>query len=616
MVYMQKCLINRGDGMMKNRKNYRVFYLIIRSISKYIQTAKQWVIFEHFIAVTSSISLIITILTTQQLFDLITNVGDKDSIYGEIVLSLGIMAISIIFQQVLQGVDRHLLGHVSYKNVGKQMSELMLKLSRVPAVNFENPDFLDKLDKTKRCIEYESFGYFASNCLRIITYYGVFFIFVAVYLYTLSPTLTFIVIISFIPAFLGQFFQVESFINLEEESAPLQRRLTYYRKAIISQENFKETRVLGAYTYFKNLFMETLVLLTDKLWKVQKKVIFIKVILSLGSLIGFTITTILLFKFTLDGEISIGSFIAIFGALSLIFSMADQIVSVYVSETRENIGKIETYFEILDMPEFSGEIEKIDISEGIVANKIYFSYQNNEKNVIKNVNLSISSGETIAIVGENGAGKSTLVRLLIGLYQVNKGRVTVGEKDITKIHPASIYREISGVFQNFMKYKMSLSENVSISDSNKKIDSNKIYMSLEKSNFNKNLDLDTMLSTEFGGIDLSGGEWQRVAIARALYKDHNIIVLDEPTSAIDPLEEERIYNEFKTLSKGKTTIFVTHRLASTKFADKIIVMENGEIVEIGTYDELIQKNGIYSKMWNSQASWYNRDEESYGKNRR
>ena len=247
----------------------------------------------------------------------------------------------------------------------------------------------------------------------------------------------------------------------------------------------------------------------------------------------------------------------------------------------------------------------VDLSNGIHFNNVSFSYPGSKYAALDNISVSISSGETIAIVGKNGAGKSTLVRLLAGLFEPDCGIVNIGGKDSKLTSHKSIQHCISAVFQNFQKYKMTLSENVTISRVIDNQNESKILRVLNESEFvHESLALDSMLSPEFGGIDLSIGQWQRIAIARGLFRENALIILDEPTSAIDPLEEIHIYKQFSEVIKNKCAVIVTHRLASTKLADKIIVMDNGAIVDVGTHNELLNRRGLYFEMWEAQASWY------------
>lgn len=594
--------------MKLKHKSYSILFVIIRSVQQYLKTSKLWALLEHSVSALNALLLFISVVVNQRLFDLIANIGHSQITSQQIALNLALVALVIISQQVIRGIDKYLLSYISYKNVGLFMAEFMAKLSRIAPIHFEDTDFLETIDKTKRCIEYEVLGYFSSNCVRLISYYGVFFISFGIYFFNLSPTLPLIIFISFIPAVIGHLMQIKVFMQLEEESAPLRRQVDYYKGAITSQQTFKETRTLGAYHYFINLFNQTLAALSKKRLDVERKIVITKASLALISFIGFGVATLMLFNSTVKEDMSIGTFVAVFAALSQIFSMAEEIVSVYVNEASESIGQITNYFKLLDMKEVSGHTGQIDLTKGISVDQMSFQYPNSHQTTLKNISLTLEHNSSIAIVGENGAGKSTLVRLLIGLYHPSKGNVFIGGLDTRTTHPTSLYQETSAVFQNFMRYKMTLFENVIMSDYRKNTSSDEIHSVLDDANFNNHsIQLDTMLSTEFGGIDLSGGQWQRLAIARGLYKSHQFIVLDEPTAAIDPIEEELIFNQFNTLSKDKTTIFVTHRLASAKFAKRILVVDNGQIIEIGTHDELLQQNGHYAKMWRAQASWYVRD---------
>ncbi|WP_277408400.1 ATP-binding cassette domain-containing protein [Lacrimispora xylanisolvens] len=202
------------------------------------------------------------------------------------------------------------------------------------------------------------------------------------------------------------------------------------------------------------------------------------------------------------------------------------------------------------------------------------------------------------------------MRLLTGIYRPLEGRVMVGGLDTAKIAPSSLYKGISGVFQKYQRYKMTLEENVAISDNLAKAGLDQAESALREAGFEKgSIRMEDMLSPEFGGIDLSGGQWQRIAIARGLYRVNDFIVLDEPTSAIDPIEETRIYKQFQRLAEGKCAVIVTHRLGFAKLADRVVVLEAGEIVDMGTHDELLSRPGKYADMWEAQAQWYERKEK-------
>ena len=584
-------------------KKYGFFTLAGRSVMMYFKAAAWFGLLEQSLAILHSLSWAVGIVATQLLFDAVFRASGSDVNFWYVALPLGVLALVTIGQQVLNGAENFVANEVAYKNGGKFMALLQRKLQRIPAKNFENTDFLDDVNKAREGSE--EVADLAWISLQFFTFYVAFFATVGVYLFWLSPILLVVLFISFIPAIVGQYFHVKVFTKLEEVNAPMRRRYEYYQKAIADREYYKETRILGGFGYFHALFSQSLLVVTQKIWRTERKMAVIMLLLNTTAFVGLGLSTYLLFINTMSGVITIGAFAAVFAALDAIFGTMDELLIWNLGGVTKNVGKVANYMRVLDMEEVTGAQATPDFSKGILAEKINFTYPGRDEPAIKDLTLNIKDGETIAIVGENGAGKSTLVRLLTGIYRPDSGMVKIGGLDSKQTHPNAIFTGISGVFQRYQRYKMTLTENVAISDVTQDVDKIKIQSVIDEAEFNEETaNLDTMLSPEFDGIDLSGGQWQRLAIARGLYRENKFIVLDEPTAAIDPIEEERIYNQFKQLAKDKCAIIVTHRLGSAKLANRIVVMDGGEIVGLGTHDELISKAGKYADMWHSQAGWY------------
>jgi ATP-binding cassette subfamily B protein len=227
--------------------------------------------------------------------------------------------------------------------------------------------------------------------------------------------------------------------------------------------------------------------------------------------------------------------------------------------------------------------------------------------VIDNVSLTIAAGETIALVGENGAGKTTLVKLMLGLFQPDRGRVMLDGIDIATLDPVQLRAKFSGVFQHFVRYPLTVAENVAAGADRSSDD---IARALELAGLGDRIALlpdgpETLLAPDLGGIDLSGGQWQRIAIARAATREAIMLCLDEPTAALDPLAEVAIFQRFAELSQTRTTILVSHRLGMARLANRIVVLEDGRIIEHGLHDELVNRvDSEYARMWHAQSRWY------------
>ena len=275
----------------------------------------------------------------------------------------------------------------------------------------------------------------------------------------------------------------------------------------------------------------------------------------------------------------------------------------------QGMGKVNNFMDFLEMESEDGTQEAQLAFHNIRLSKVSFSYPEARTEALSNISLEIKKGETLAVVGENGSGKTTLVRLLTGLYMPDKGCVEVDGQDLAKLKRRNIYEKTAVVFQKFQKYSLSLKDNIVISRSEKEPTASLLDEVCEKSSVELNAwglkdGYETLLGKEFGGTDLSGGQWQRVAIARGYYREHELIILDEPTSAIDPYEETMMFRKFADISRGKTAVIVTHRLGSVKIADRIVVLKKGRIAEQGTFRELMDRDGEFRRMYTIQKQWY------------
>ena len=588
--------------MSAEKKKYNLVTVILRIIPIQFKSAPWNCLIENTLGIMNGLSFTLAVVATQRLFDVISKAAAGKAGFWDCVIPLLLLAAVTFGQQIINGVQNfHGIGILLPKSSGRLTALIHKKLRRIDPVYFEDTDFLDDLNKAREGIR--AITMFCMIVFVCVSFYGVYFLSIGVYLFRLKPMLIITLLLAFIPALSAQAVNVRVFTRLEEQSAPLRREYEYYQKAICDREYFKETRILGAFSFFYHLFEDTMKLLTEKVWKAERKTALLQLLLDFTAFVGMALSAYMLFRATMSGEITVGMFAAVFAALGQIFAIMQEIVTQHIGNMNRDMGKVVNFIRLLDMQEHTGTEGETDFARGVAAKDISFTYPGRDK-------PEIAEGETIAIVGENGAGKSTLVRLLTGIYRPSEGKVFIGGLDTAVASPASVYKGVSGVFQKYQRYKMTLKENVAISDVSAEAGAEKIHSVLSEADFEMgDIKLDDMLSPEFGGIDLSGGQWQRIAIARGLYRVNGFIVLDEPTSAIDPIEETKIYKQFEQLAKGKCAVVVTHRLGSAKLAHRIVVMDGGEIVDIGTHEELMSHPGKYATMWEKQAQWYERAED-------
>jgi len=339
-----------------------------------------------------------------------------------------------------------------------------------------------------------------------------------------------------------------------------------------------------------------------------------------GSVISSLISTIIIFILippVMTGQISVGMFMSLVnGVFGLVNMMSWQLTI-----TAENLAKHREF--LIDLSTFAAfeasdtvtlpPVSKTVKFESLEFRDVRFSYPGTGKQILNGLSFLITAGNHYAFVGINGAGKTTIMKLVTGLYDNYEGQILLNGTPISEYSQSELKALFAVVYQDFAKYEISMKDNIAVGDI-EYIDRDNIRGRIEQVSSQLGLEdviaklpngLDTPLGKiQSDGQDVSGGEWQRIAMARALISPAPVYILDEPTAALDPLSESQLYEEFERISKDKTTLFISHRLGSTKLADVIFVIGDGQMLEQGTHDDLMQNKGLYAEMYDKQRSWY------------
>lgn len=413
---------------------------------------------------------------------------------------------------------------------------------------------------------------------------------------TMNIYLSIGLVVAIVPKIIVEMRETKIKVQNRDKRVELRRMEKLYRETITGDPQYIETKINGADEFFKQRYVDTRndmdAVATDESAFIKNTGLMFSPLLIYSDISGILTGVLLLYY-------DIISFSVFGSAVSAFTKLKEDITSILsLVEYGRRFGiMVEPYFDFLAKIEREGE-ETTD-GKTLELKDVYFKYPNAKDFAISGINLKINPGEKVAIVGINGSGKSTLSKLLLGEFEPTKGEVLIGGVSSKNLKEPEIYDKRSQVSQFFNRYEMSLKENISF-------DKDLIFSESDVKSFvkKKGLDLESVLGREFGGVELSGGEWQRIAILRGFNKTSEFITLDEPTSAIDPINEKEIYDFFDDNSNGKTEIIITHRLGAIKYVDRILVMENGKIIEDGDFRELTERQGKFKEIYDSQSELF------------
>jgi len=489
---------------------------------------------------------------------------------------------------------------------------LLAKASKVDLGHFDNSDWFDRLARARRDVSWRpgdltwSVLGLSGNIVTIILMAGL-----------LASLHYLLVVLALAAAFLSVIIESRVTTRLYKyyyKETPEERERGYIGDLLVEPRNTKEIRAFVIADYLLGRHRK----LSDDLFKQRERMYRsgIRISMLSGIVTGTTLALAYIFVAIrgIEGTIDPGGVVLVIGAFTAVSGTLGQISSTFVA-VDQHTTFLDDYFSFLSIeslipvPAKPRSIPDGAI-DGIEFENITFSYPGGNETAIEGLNLHVRSGELVALVGENGAGKSTLIKLLLRFYDVHEGAVRVGNIDVKEMDPEVLRSRIGVLFQDYANYELSVRENVVMGWPYYDINDDRVKKALRDSRSEwlvKKLSngLDSKVGRLFeGGHDLSGGEWQRLALARIMYRNADIWILDEPTSSLDPEAEAAIFAELKENLKGRIGIVISHRFSTVRIADRIAVIDDGRVTELGTHQELLAAGNRYARLFELQASGY------------
>ncbi len=429
-----------------------------------------------------------------------------------------------------------------------------------------------------------------------------------------EPWLIILLIVSIVPTIINEIKFSGTSYSLARSWTQERRELDYLRYAGASDVTAKEVKLFGLSDYLATRFQN----LSNKYYKESKQLAkqraawgsFFNVI-GTGAYYGAYV--LIVFR-TVAGVFSLGDLTFLSGSFNRLQTKLQGFFTRFTAIT-ESALYLQDYFEFLDLKfdrseEVTGLSLPKSIQQGFTFKNVGFKYPKSERWVIRNVNFELKAGEKLAFVGENGAGKTTLIKLLLQFYEPTEGEILLDGVPIKKYNQLQYQQYFGVIFQDFVKFELTLRENIAMGEIEEIGNQSRIDNAADKSLANQVVSelpggYDQQLGKRFkNGKDLSGGQWQKIAIARAYMKDAEVLVLDEPTSALDARAETEAFDRFIKLTEGKTAVIISHRFSTVRIADRIMVLKDGTVLEIGTHQELMENNKLYTELFNLQAAGY------------
>jgi ATP-binding cassette subfamily B protein len=527
--------------------------------------------------------------------------------WGLVALNFGMACLVIVLARLVDFCDTSLNErYTRHVNIRIMRHAATLDLS-----SYEDPQFYDRLERARvqgadRVGMIQESGQLVQQVVSTIT--------LAAGICVISPWILLALIVCVVPEFLAETKFAFLGYSLSVQQTPSRRELDYLRILGTSKESAKELKLFGLGNFFSGRYQSISNDIHRQNVELAGRKLVLGSLLALLGTMGYYGTYAYGIYLTITGILTLGTLTFLAGAIA---GASTNIQAVFA--TFSHIADHALF--LTDLVEFFAVRPKIyskpnalpgprPIREGFEFRNVCFSYPRKSKPVLDNVNFRLEPGERIALVGANGHGKTTIVKLMTRLYDVTSGQILLDGIDLREYNLEDLWKNIGVIFQDFMRYDMTVADNIATGRIEERDNPFRIraaaFKSLAESIVHKLPDeYNQMLGCRFsGGVDLSGGEWQKIALARAYLRDAQLLILDEPTAALDARSEHEVFQRFADLTKGKMSVLISHRFSTVRMSDRILVLENGTIAEQGGHNQLLSSGGSYAEMFELQAAHY------------
>lgn len=527
-----------------------------------------------------------------------------------LMCAVGIIGL-LVLSQALNSIKSITYNSIYNKAIHFYNCKMLNKVSQLPMSIIDTSSGRDTIDDVRYINDTA-----VSLIFRIIEAFSCCYTFTVAFIALIRFNIWFslLFIVLTIPGVVLDWILGRKLIEFRHNKAPDVRKFSYYRWMLTDAGPAKDVRMYDLTDAIKERYNSVKDEYLRANIQIDKKELYSCIsaeLIKRSGEIAFIIFTVLT---ALQGQITLGDVSLYIGFALTIASSFEKIASIIVVEYADNTELFKIIFDFwnINITEQNQSFRELSRFESLTFDNVYFKYPGTEKYVLSGASFTLNRGDKLSIIGINGSGKSTIVKLMLGLYEIDCGKILINGYPMSEYDMKDVRKLFSVLFQNFVQYPLTLRENITLSNLDRLACDDEIESVLKQSGIYDDLKtnlhngFDSFMTRQFDdhGIELSRGQWQKIALSRAYFKNSEIVVFDEPSAALDAEAEDRIFNDFESISNDKTGIMISHRISSARMSNKIIVLSDGKITEQGTHDELLSLGGLYAKLYNLQRDKY------------